>query len=279
MKKLSGKTALVTGSTDGVGRLVARKLGQAGARVLVHGRDAERGARVVADIEASGVAAGFLAADLSALAEVRRLADTAQATVERLDILINNAGIGTAGARQTSAEGFELRFAVNYLAGFLLTLLLLPLIKNSAPARIVNVSSGGQQPIDFGDVMLTRGYSGRRAYCQSKLAQVMFTIDLGATLKGTGVTVTCLHPATYMDISMVRRAGVRPLSTVEEGARAILNLATSPAVEGQTGLYFNGLHEAKAQAQAYDPDARRQLRELSLELTGVSAEDVAAREQ
>src|SRR5438067_6868744 len=153
MEKLSGKTALVTGSTDGVGRLVARKLGQAGAHVLVHGRDAERGARVVADIEASGGVAAFLSADLSALAEVRRLADAAQATVDRLDILINNAGIGTAGPRQTSAEGFELRFAVNYLAGFLLTLLLLPLIKNSAPARIVNVSSAGQQPIDFGDVM------------------------------------------------------------------------------------------------------------------------------
>jgi NAD(P)-dependent dehydrogenase (short-subunit alcohol dehydrogenase family) len=117
LEKLRGKTALVTGSTDGVGRLVARKLGQAGARVLVHGRDAERGARVVAGIEASGGAADFLAADLSALAEVRRLADTAQATVDRLDILINNAGIGTAGPRQTSAEGFELRFAVNYLAG------------------------------------------------------------------------------------------------------------------------------------------------------------------
>ena len=246
MEKLSGKTALVTGSTDGVGRLVARKLGEAGAHVLVHGRDAERGARVVADIEASGGVAAFLAADLSALAEVRRLADAAQTTVDRLDILINNAGIGTAGPRQTSAEGFELRFAVNYLAGFLLTLLLLPLIKNSAPARIVNVSSAGQQPIDFGDVMLTRGYGGTRAYCQSKLAQIMFTIDLGAALEGTGVTVTCLHPATYMDTSMVRRAGVRPLSTVEEGARAILNLATSPAVEGQTGLYFNGLHEAKA---------------------------------
>ena len=278
MEKLSGKTALVTGSTDGVGRLVARKLGQAGARVLVHGRDAERGARVVADIEASGGVAAFLAADLSALAEVRRLADAAQATVDRLDILINNAGIGTAGPRQTSAEGFELRFAVNYLAGFLLTLLLLPLIKNSAPARIVNVSSAGQQPIDFGDVMLTRGYGGTRAYCQSKLAQIMFTIDLGAALEGTGVTVTCLHPATYMDTSMVRRAGVRPLSTVE-GARAILNLATSPAVEGQTGLYFNGLHEAKAQAQAYDLDARRQLQALSLELTGLSAQGVAAVER
>src|ERR1700737_4060514 len=183
MEKLSGKTALVTGSTDGVGRLVARKLGQAGARVLVHGRDAERGARVVADIEASGGVAAFLAADLSALAEVRRFADAAQATVDRLDILINNAGIGTAGPRQTSAERFELRFAVNYLAGFLLTLLLLPLIKNSAPARIVNVSSCGQQPIDFRDGMLTRRYSGPRAYCQSKLAQIKFTIDLGALLE------------------------------------------------------------------------------------------------
>jgi NAD(P)-dependent dehydrogenase (short-subunit alcohol dehydrogenase family) len=276
MEKLSGKTALVTGSTDGVGRRVARKLGQAGARVLAHGRDAERGARIVAEIEASGGAATFLGADLSSLDEVHRLAGAVQATVGRLDILINNAGIGTAGPRQTSADGFELRFAVNYLAGFLLTLLLLPLIKNSAPARIVNVSSAGQRPIDFDDVMLTRGYSGTRAYCQSKLAQIMFTIDLAAALEATGVTVTCLHPATYMDTSMVRRAGVRPLSTVEEGARAILDLATSPAVEGQTGLYFNGLREAKAHAQAYDPDARRRLQALSLELTGLFAEGVAA---
>src|SRR5205814_835653 len=135
MQNLTGKAALVTGSTDGVGRLVARKLGQAGARVLVHGRDAERGARVVADIKASGGAADFLAADLSALAEVRRLADAVQATADRLDILINNAGIGAAGPRRTSAEGFELRFAVNYLAGFLLTLLLLPLINPSSPIR------------------------------------------------------------------------------------------------------------------------------------------------
>ena len=124
--------------------------------------------------------------------------------------------------------------------------------------------------------MLTRGYSGTRAYCQSKLAQIMFTIDLGAALESTGVTVTCLHPATYMDTSMVRRAGVRPLSRVEEGARAILNLVTSPAVEGKTGLYFNGLREAKAQDQAYDPDARRRLQTLSLELTGVSVESVGA---
>ena len=127
--------------------------------------------------------------------------------------------------------------------------------------------------------MLTRGYSGARAYCQSKLAQIMFTVDLAAALEGTGVTVTCLHPATYMDTTMVRRAGVTPLSTVEEGARAILNLATSPAVQGQTGVYFIELREAKAQAQAYDPDARRRLQSLSLELTGLSADGRAARDR
>ena len=279
MQRLNGKTALVTGSTDGVGRMVATRLGAAGARVLIHGRNAERGARVVSEIERAGGRAEFLPADFADLAEVRRLATAVRQTTDRLDILINNAGIGTAGGiRQTSADGFELRFAVNYLAGFLLTLLLLPLIKASAPARIVNVSSGGQQPVDFADVMLTRGYSGARAYCQSKLAQILFTIDLAEELRGTGVTVTCLHPATYMDTAMVRRAGVTPLSTVAEGAEAILNLAISPALEGRTGLYFNGLREARAQAQAYDAEARRRLRAISLELTGLSSDGSASAE-
>jgi NAD(P)-dependent dehydrogenase (short-subunit alcohol dehydrogenase family) len=271
MRELTGKTALVTGSTDGVGRLVARRLGEGGARVLVHGRDAPRGARVVAEIQEAGGAATFLAADLASLAEVRRLAGAVQDAAGQLDILVNNAGIGTAGGvRQESADGFELRFAVNYLAGFLLTSLLLPLVRASAPARIVNVSSGGQQAIDFADPMLTRGYSGARAYCQSKLAQVMFTIDLAERLAGTGVTATCLHPATYMDTTMVRRAGVTPVSTVEQGAEAILNLAVSPALEGRSGLYFNGLREARAHSQAYDAAALRRLWALSAELTGLS---------
>jgi NAD(P)-dependent dehydrogenase (short-subunit alcohol dehydrogenase family) len=277
MVDLTGKTALVTGSTDGVGRMVATRLGLMGARVLVHGRDAERGACVVTEITGGGGTATFFPADLADLAEVRRLASAVRQATDRLDILINNAGIGTAGGvRETSADGFELCFAVNYVAGFLLTSLLLPLIKASAPARIVNVSSGGQQPIDFTDVMLTRGYSGARAYCQSKLAQILFTIDLAAALDGTGVTVTCLHPATYMDTAMVRRAGVMPVSTVEEGAEAILNLAASPALEGRTGLYFNRLHEARAQAQAYDAEARRRPRAISLELTGLSSEGSAS---
>jgi NAD(P)-dependent dehydrogenase (short-subunit alcohol dehydrogenase family) len=272
MPALDGKTALITGSTDGVGRVVAGRLGRMGARVLVHGRERARGEAVVAAIKGAGGAAEFLEADLASLAEVRRLAQAVRATTDRLDILINNAGIGTAGAaRQTSADGHELRFAVNYLAGFLLTCLLLPLVKQSAPARIVNVASAGQQAIDFADVMLTRGYSGSRAYRQSKLAQIMFTIDLAVELDGSGVIVNALHPATYMNTTMVRRAGVTPISTVEEGAEAILNLAAGPAVEGRSGLYFNGLREARADRQAYDAEARARLRALSLEFTGLRA--------
>jgi len=270
MTAREGKTALVTGSTDGVGRVVAKRLAQDGMRVLVHGRDRERGEGLVAEIKAAGGSAEFLAADLSALAEVRRLADAVRKTASRLDLLINNAGIGSAGpkgARETSADGYELRFAVNYLAGFLLTDQLLPLIKNSTPARIVNVSSLGQQAIDFTDVMLTRGYSGSRAYCQSKLAQILFTIDLAAELKGTGVTVNTLHPATYMNTTMVRRAGVTPTSSVEQGADAILNLAIGADLEGRSGLFFNGQKEARADPQAYDAEARQLLKSLSLELT------------
>jgi NAD(P)-dependent dehydrogenase (short-subunit alcohol dehydrogenase family) len=271
MAALEAKTALVTGSTDGVGRLVAKRLGEAGARVLVHGRDRERGESLVAEIAAAGGAAEFLQADLASLAEVRRLADAVRGKTDRLHILINNAGIGTSpNTRQISADGHELRFAVNYLSGFLLTELLLPLIRKSAPARIVNVSSAGQQAIDFDDVMLTHGYSGVRAYCQSKLAQILFTIDLAEELAGSGVIVNCLHPATYMNTTMVRRAGVTPASTVEQGADAILNLAVAPAFDGKSGLYFNGLRETRAAGQAYDAAARRRLKALSRELCGLA---------
>jgi len=266
------KTALVTGSTDGVGRMVASRLAQAGAEVIVHGRDAERGRDVVAEIEAGGGRAHFIAADLSDIGEVRALADAVKQRTRRLDLLVNNAGIGSggpSGKRQTNASGQELRFAVNYLAGFALTAELLPLLKASAPARIVNVSSAGQQEIDFDDVMLTRGYSGGRAYMQSKLAQILFTCDLAQRLQGTGVTVNCLHPATYMATTMVREAGVTPWTTVEQGAEAIMNLAFSSNLEGRSGLYFDGLRESRANAQAYDAAARAKLRALSLDLAGL----------
>lgn len=268
------RTALITGATDGVGRLVALRLGRDGWRVLVHGRDRVRGEDVVREIDGAGGSAVFLAADLASLAEVRRLAGEVQDMTAHLELLVNNAGIGTAGdapGRQESADGHELRFAVNYLAGFLLTRLLLPLLKAGAPARIVNVSSAGQQAIDFDDVMLTRRYSGTTAYCRSKLAQILFTIDLAEELKGSGVTVNALHPSTYMNTTMVRQAGVSPTSRVEDGADAVLQLAVSPALDGRSGLYFNVMKEARADAQAYDARARRRLRVLSAELTGLPA--------
>ena len=267
-----GRTALITGATDGVGRVVARALAQQGWRVLVHGRDRPRGEALVREIEQAGGRATFLAADLASLAEVRRLADEVRAQTDRLDLLINNAGIGTAGnapGRQTSADGHELRFAVNYLAGFLLTRLLLPLLKASTPARIVNVSSAGQQAIDFSDVMLTRGYSGGGAYRQSKLAQILFTVDLADELEGSGVIANTLHPSTYMNTTMVRQSGNAPISKVEDGAAAILQLAVSPALDGKSGLYFNVLRESRADPQAYDAEARRRLRALSLKLVGL----------
>jgi len=271
------KTVLITGATDGVGRLVATRLASpqradVGWRVLAHGRSRERGATLVKEIEAAGGKATFLAADLSSLAEVRKLAAAVAAETKTLELLINNAGIGSTGdkpGRQVSADGHELRFAVNYLAGFLLTHLLMPLLKASTPSRIVNVASAGQLPIDFSDVMLTRNYNGTDAYRQSKLAQILFTVDLAQELKGSGVIANTLHPSTYMNTTMVRQSGTTPISKVETGADAILNLAVGPAVEGKSGLYFNVLAETRANAQAYDAEARAKLKALSLKLTGL----------
>src|SRR5580692_9820447 len=270
---MDGKTALITGSTDGVGRYVAAGLAAAGANILIHGRDKERAKSLIDQIVRDGHAAPtFYQADLSSMAGTRELAKAVLADHKRLDLFISNAGIGsrTQGAeRRTSADGHELRFAVNYLSGFLLAHLLLPTIKASAPSRVVNVASLGQHPIDFDDVMITKGYNGGRAYAQSKLSQIMFTIDLAEELKGTGVTVNSLHPATYMNTTMVRAGGITPISTVEQGGEAILHLAVGDDVAGKSGLFFNGMNEARANAQAYDAAARKRLRELSLELTGL----------
>jgi NAD(P)-dependent dehydrogenase (short-subunit alcohol dehydrogenase family) len=273
--KMTGKTVLITGSTDGVGRYVATQLAAAGANILIHGRDRAR-AQILSDEikRAGGGVPAFYQADLSSLGGVRQLADAVLADHSRLDVFISNAGIGSQNdgpGRQTSADGYELRFAVNYLAGFLLAHRLLPLLKQSAPSRIVNVASLGQHPIDFDDVMITQGYNGSRAYAQSKLSQIMFTIDLAEELRGSGVTVNSLHPATYMNTTMVRAGGITPISTVEQGGAAILHLVTGDDVAGKSGLFFNGMQEAKANPQAYDAAARQRLRTLSLELTGLPA--------
>ena len=261
---MPNRTALVTGATDGLGRAVAGELAADGWTVLLHGRDEGRGQ---AALEAVGGDARLYLADLASLDEVRALADAVLGAEQRLDVLVNNAGIGGSGPREKSRDGYELRFAVNYLAGYALTRRLLGLLRSSAPARIVNVASGGQAPIDFDDVMLEDGYDGWDAYRQSKLAQVLFTFDLADELRGTGVTATCLHPATFMPTKMVTEGGIAPVSTLEQGVEATLRLIRDPALEGVSGVYFNGTTAARADGQAYDPDARRRLRELSDRLT------------
>jgi NAD(P)-dependent dehydrogenase (short-subunit alcohol dehydrogenase family) len=259
---------LITGSTDGLGREVARRLAADGAHVIVHGRSEERGRELVREIEAAGKgSAAFYRADFASLDEVRAFAAAILRDYDRLDVLVNNAGIWLSGdsERRLSADGHELQFAVNYLAGYLLTRPLLPLIEKSAPARIVNVASAAQQHLDFDDVMLERRYTGGRGYAQSKLAQILFTMDLAEELADRGVTVVALHPSTLMNTQMVRDAGVAPRTTVDEGARALLRLITADDV--RTGQYYDVMPPTRANAQAYDPAARERLRTLSEQLT------------
>ncbi len=269
MRPLAEQTILITGATDGLGRALASELAGAGATLLVHGRDQRRGQETLAAIsQATGnERLHWLRADLASLDEVHALGERVLGGFERLDALVNNAGIGTTvpggGQRMESRDGHELRFAVNYLAGYLLTRLLLGLLKRSAPARIVNVSSAGQAQIDFDDVMLERHYSGVQAYCQSKLAQIMFTFDLADELRDRGVTATCLHPATYMPTKMVVGSGIEPASSLQEGVEATMRLIADPALDGVSGVYFNGLREAQPLRQALDPQALARLRELS----------------
>jgi NAD(P)-dependent dehydrogenase (short-subunit alcohol dehydrogenase family) len=265
---------LVTGATDGLGRAVATELAQSGSTLLLHGRDEARLADTVERIRAQtqNEKLRTYRADFSSLDEVAAVAERIVRDHERLDVLVNNAGIGTTlpgyGERMESRDGHELRFAVNYLAHFLLTRRLVSLIVGSAPARIVNVSSAGQAPIDFDDVMLERAYDGVQAYCQSKLAQVMFTFDLAEELRDQRVTVNCLHPATYMPTKIVLHARGTAVSRLEEGVAATLRLVTDRELDGVTGRYFNGQGEARPHPQAYDPDARGRLRELSERLAG-----------
>jgi NAD(P)-dependent dehydrogenase (short-subunit alcohol dehydrogenase family) len=265
------QVVLVTGATDGLGKGVALDLARRGVTVLVHGRDVGRIARTAEEVHRAaggGAAVRTYRADFASLDDVRAMAADVLAGEPRLDVLVNNAGIGTdvpgGGARMTSRDGHELRFAVNYLAPYLLTRLLLPLLRRSAPARIVNVSSIGQAPVDFDDPMLRHGYSGVRAYCQSKLAQVLFTLDLAEELDPSEVTATALHPATYMPTKIVST----PTSTLEEGVAATVRLIVDPLLQGVTGRFYDREREARANAQAYDDAARRKLHALSDRLVG-----------
>ena len=264
-------TVLVTGATSGLGRYLAFELARSGWNVLVHGRDPAR----VADLSAElgGAARGYVA-DLASLGDARQLARQVSAEVTRLDVLVNNAGIGFGSpgeGRQVSADGHELRFAVNYLAPVLLSRMLVPLLTASAPARVVNVGSIGQIAFDPDEAEFERDYNGVDAYRRAKLALAAFSFDLADELESAKVTVTCLHPATFMNTAMVIQGGITPVSTVEQGGAATMRLITDPALDGVTGQFFDGLQQSRALPEAYDPQFRRRLRAVTDRMLGDAA--------
>jgi NAD(P)-dependent dehydrogenase (short-subunit alcohol dehydrogenase family) len=266
-------TILITGATDGLGRALAERLAGERATLLLHGRDLGRLGEVTAACERAGATrVQGLRADLASLDEVRELAAAVTGATDALHVLVNNAGIGSGRpdgtTRQESRDGYELRFAVNHLAHFLLTLELLPLLRRSAPARVVNVASLGQAPVDFENVMLERGYEGGRAYGQSKLAQITTGFELAERLPADDVTVNSLHPSTYMPTKIVLEEIGHSVDTLEAGVEATHRLVTAPEIEGVTGRFFDRLQETRVNAQAYDAEARQRLWDLSRELTG-----------
>ncbi|MGH3154554.1 MAG: SDR family oxidoreductase [Streptosporangiaceae bacterium] len=277
---MAGRTVLVTGGTSGIGKATATGLAAMGARVGITGRDTVRTRAAAVDVAAASgnPAVDPFAADMSSQAEVRRLAGQVLAAYPRLDVLVNNAG-GFWGTRHLTADGLEHTFAVNHLAPFLLTSLLLDRLKASAPARIVTVSSGAHTTgrISFDDLQGEQRYSGQQAYSQSKLANIMFTYELARRLDGTGVTATVLHPG-------VARTGfaaedpppmwkvflplIRPfLKSPDQGAATSVYLACSPEVEGVTGTYFAGCKPKASSRSSCDTAAAARLWQISLDLT------------
>ncbi|WP_328537680.1 SDR family NAD(P)-dependent oxidoreductase [Streptomyces sp. NBC_00344] len=270
MTPITEQNVLITGATDGLGRALAHELAAQGATLILHGRSAAKGEELIEELRSAtgNDRLSYELADFSSLEEIRGLADRIVATYPRLDVLVNNAGLGVELERQVSKDGHELTFQVDYLAPYILSCRLAGLLAESAPARIVNVTSAGQAPLDFDDVMLERDWDGGQAYCQAKLAEIMLTIDLAEQLEGTGVTVNALHPSSYMPTKIVVHL-FSPQSTVAEGVEHTLRLVTGTELSDVTGAYFNRSTRARAHAQAYDPAARARLREISEDLTGV----------
>lgn len=253
---------LVTGATGGLGRWLVERLAALGATVLVHGRDRGRVDATVAAIGQQGGAAVGYVADLASLAQVRRLGAAVAARGD-LTVLVNNAGVGfgAPGApRQLSTDGYELRWAVDYLAPVALTRELLPTLRANAPTRVVNVGSIGQYPIDFRDSQLEHDYTGITAYRRAKLALAAWSFDLAAGEGPGGILVNCIHPATFMDTGMVRQSRAEPLSTVDQGGQAVLRLITDVDTGGD---FYDGVRLAQAHPDAYDALLRADLRALT----------------
>ena len=287
---MTGKTVLITGGTGGIGKAAAIALSSMGARVGITGRDRARAELSAVEIsrESSNPAVDVFVADMSSQAEVRRLAEEVLAAYPRLDVLLNNVG-GFWAHRHVTADGLEHTFALNHLAPFLLTSLLLERLQASAPARVVTVSSGAQSlgRIDFDDLMGEGTYSGQRAYNQSKLANVMFTYELARRLEGTGVTATVLHPgmtSTGFGAEDAAR-GWGPLIAVmrlfmkrpEQGAETSVYLASSPGAEGLTGRYFANRSPRKSHQASYDAATTSRLWQVSADLVGLPSADAEER--
>jgi NAD(P)-dependent dehydrogenase (short-subunit alcohol dehydrogenase family) len=260
------RSVLITGATSGLGEWLVPRVAAAGLTVLVHGRDQARIDRRVAEVRAAGGSAEGYRADLASLDDCRRLAADVAARGD-LGVLVNNAGVGfgaPGGGRELSRDGYELRWAVNYLAPVAITRGLVATLRANAPARIVNVGSLGMYPIDFDDLRMDGDYNGTVAYRRAKLALAAWTFDLAGELAGAGVTVNCLHPATFMDTHMVRESTVDPRSTVQAGGEATLRLVLGDAPG--TGEFFDGSRPARAHPDAYDPQVRARLRAATDEM-------------
>jgi NAD(P)-dependent dehydrogenase (short-subunit alcohol dehydrogenase family) len=264
---------LITGSTDGIGKQTALELAGQGMEVIVHGRSEERVNATARDIRKASPDARVetISGNLASLDQVRRLAAEVKQRFDQLDVLINNAGVMT-NTRQESEDGYELTFAVNHLAHFLLTNLLLDLMVQSAPGRIITVSSmvHASGEIRFDDLQMRRGYNGYRAYAQSKLANVLFAYELARRLEGTGVTSNALHPGVIgTKLLHVSFAGGGP---VEEGAQTPVFLATSPEVASTTGQYYSNRRPERSSTLSYDEQLAKRLWDISEELTGLKSE-------
>ena len=269
MREISQQTILVTGATDGMGRELAAQLSEHGARVLVHGRSQKRlddAVRFVAERSGRAAVEPYLA-DFASLAQVREMADRVRHEHGSIDVLVNNAGLGAGKHgdtdRQLTEDGYELRFQASYLAPFALTAQLVDTLAANGGARVVNVASVGQQPVDFDDLQMEQGYTGLRAYGQSKLALIMHAFELAERGADLGIRANALHPASLMNTKMVEETFGYTLSTIEDGAANTLRLAVDPQLDQTTGKYFNEDHEDRANDQAYDPQARRRLWELA----------------
>jgi NAD(P)-dependent dehydrogenase (short-subunit alcohol dehydrogenase family) len=265
---MGNKVILITGSTDGIGKQTALDLAKTGATVLIHGRNRARCENTLTEIKkkTGNRNLDFFIADLASLRQIRNLAGEIKSRYDQLDVLINNAGV-IENHRKLTEDGYEMTFAVNHLAYFLLTGLLLDLLKKSAPSRIINVSSTTHSSsIDFDDLQSEKYYSGYSVYSLSKLCNILFTYELAERLQGTGVTANCLHPGV-INTKLLRMnfSGGRP---VAEGSKTSVYLATAPELESVTGKYFMDKRETRSASISYDAEVRKKLWELSEQMVG-----------